>query len=310
MRRSYRSSSGPHSSPGPGHRDSRLQSGRRGEFLGVEPNLWMALAFSIALHCVVLFLLAAPREPRRLGTISIALYGGAGDGGLEGPGEGANLGVGKGHASVSEEDSVEDPLEVALSKPPEPVPVVPESAPNRPQPQSQPREAQRPETPSRVSETKPAPRVEDTSAHASHRASEVQRKKADPPVDSHGVAGSGDLGTSDGDVGQAVAGGAGGGSGTGGGGGDLQASCVACPIPRYPRRARRRGWEGVVDLRLRIDGAGRVSAVNVARSSGFGVLDDAAAAAARRSRFQLRSREEMSGVVWGRMRYRFELGGG
>jgi protein TonB len=113
----------------------------------------------------------------------------------------------------------------------------------------------------------------------------------------------------DGEIGHGVAGGAEGGGGTGGGS-DLQASCVVCPVPSYPRRARRRGWEGIVDLRLRIDGAGRVSTVTVARSSGFGVLDDAAATAARRSRFQIRSREGMSGAVWGRMRYRFELGDG
>lgn len=310
MRRSHRSSSGPHSPPGPGHRDSRLQGSRRGEFLGVETSLWAALAVSLALHSLVLFLLAAPQEPRRLGTISIALYGGAGDGGLEGPGEGTNIGVGKGHASVREEGRIDDPLEPAVSEPPEPAPVARETAPSRPPPRSQPRKARPAEGRSRVSEAKATPRVDDTSQRASPRSSEVPRENTEPPGDGREVARSGGLGPGDGSFGQAVAGGAGGGSGTGGGGGDLQASCVACPVPRYPIRARRRGWEGVVDIRLRINGAGRVSAVTVARSSGFGVLDDAATDAARRSRFQLRSRDGMSGAVWGRMRYRFELGGG
>jgi protein TonB len=272
-------------------------------------NLWVALAVSLALHSVVLFLLGAPQKPTRLGTISIALYGGAGEGGLEGPGEGTNIGVGKGEASVREEDYVEDPLEPAVSERREPLPVARKTTPS-PRPRSQPEKAEPAETRSRVSTAKAAPRVDDRSQRASHSPSEIPRENAEPPVDGRGVATGGGLGTGEGDVGQAVAGGAGGGSGTGGGGGDLQASCVACPVPRYPRRARRRGWEGVVDLRLRIDGTGRVSAVTVARSSGFGVLDDAASAAARRSRFQLRSREEMSSAVWGRMRYRFELSGG
>jgi protein TonB len=84
---------------------------------------------------------------------------------------------------------------------------------------------------------------------------------------------------------------------------------MACPVPDYPRQARRRGWQGVVDLRLRLDRDGRVIAVEVARQSGFGVLDDAAVAAARRSRFRL-SGAQGAGGVWGQMRYRFELGGG
>ncbi len=102
--------------------------------------------------------------------------------------------------------------------------------------------------------------------------------------------------------------GAGGAGIGGGGGGDLEASCIACPVPDYPRQARRRGWQGVVDLRLRLDGAGRVIAVEVARESGFNVLDEAAVAAARRSRFRLDAAP--GGAVWGQMRYRFELGGG
>jgi len=84
-------------------------------------------------------------------------------------------------------------------------------------------------------------------------------------------------------------------------------------VPEYPRQARRRGWQGVVDLRLRLNGAGRVTAVEIARESGFSVLDDAAVAAARRSRFRLgggRVSGQVRGSVWGQMRYRFELGGG
>ncbi len=44
----------------------------------------------------------------------------------------------------------------------------------------------------------------------------------------------------------------------------------------YPEEARRRGWQGVVHLRLYISAAGRVTRAEVIRSSGYAVLDDAA----------------------------------
>lgn len=44
----------------------------------------------------------------------------------------------------------------------------------------------------------------------------------------------------------------------------------------YPFVARRRGWEGKVVLRLRIDGHGRIDSTEIAESSGHGILDRAA----------------------------------
>jgi TonB family protein len=64
-----------------------------------------------------------------------------------------------------------------------------------------------------------------------------------------------------------------------------------------------------VDLRLRLDGTGKVAAITVERSSGHKVLDDAAVAAARRSRFRILSSVNVSNA-WGRMRYRFEIDSG
>jgi protein TonB len=43
--------------------------------------------------------------------------------------------------------------------------------------------------------------------------------------------------------------------------------------PRYPRRARERGWEGTVKLRLLIDIDGTVARVEIVESSGFPILD-------------------------------------
>jgi periplasmic protein TonB len=56
--------------------------------------------------------------------------------------------------------------------------------------------------------------------------------------------------------------------------------------PRYPREARRRGWEGQVILKVLVRGDGSVEDLRVIESSGYDVLDDAAARALRRWRFE------------------------
>ena len=59
---------------------------------------------------------------------------------------------------------------------------------------------------------------------------------------------------------------------------------VACPErtpPRYPALSRRLGEEGIVVLRVELDETGRVAAAQVASSSGYARLDEAALAAVR-----------------------------
>lgn len=48
------------------------------------------------------------------------------------------------------------------------------------------------------------------------------------------------------------------------------------PAPDYPIRARQRGWEGRVVLRVAVDDRGQPVAIDIATSSGHRVLDDAA----------------------------------
>jgi TonB family protein len=77
------------------------------------------------------------------------------------------------------------------------------------------------------------------------------------------------------------AGGQGIGSGAGEGGGSgavlsVKASYADCPKPDYPDRARREGWEGTVTLRVLVDEEGKSKSLEVNRSSGFPVLDEAA----------------------------------
>lgn len=58
------------------------------------------------------------------------------------------------------------------------------------------------------------------------------------------------------------------------------------PPPEYPRRARKQGWQGTVLLRVAVSSTGAPSAVTVARSSGYPLLDDAAIEAVLRWRFR------------------------
>jgi TonB family protein len=105
---------------------------------------------------------------------------------------------------------------------------------------------------------------------------------------------------------------AGGGNGTGGGAGDgvdmdQRARCVYCPAPHYPLIARARGWEGTVDIGLLVLADGSVDTAKLQRSSGYGVLDDAAVAVARQSRFTPPAAHGLAVPLRGRIEYRFEL---
>ena len=57
------------------------------------------------------------------------------------------------------------------------------------------------------------------------------------------------------------------------------------PPPRYPHLARQRGQEGQVVIRVRVSADGNARSVTVRQSSGYPLLDDAAAKAIRRWRF-------------------------
>jgi len=90
--------------------------------------------------------------------------------------------------------------------------------------------------------------------------------------------------------------------------GDQRAACVFCPEPVYPLIARRRGWQGTVNVGLVLLADGRVERASLRHSSGFDVLDREALEVARRSRFRL---ADVGGnAVVGEIKYRFELVGG
>ncbi|PXF28985.1 hypothetical protein WH50_23275 [Pokkaliibacter plantistimulans] len=63
------------------------------------------------------------------------------------------------------------------------------------------------------------------------------------------------------------------------------------PSPHYPSRARQNNWQGRVTLRVTLAPDGRVEQVDVAESSGYGVLDRAALATVQQWRFRAGSAE-------------------
>jgi protein TonB len=95
-----------------------------------------------------------------------------------------------------------------------------------------------------------------------------------------------------------------GGAGTGRGGDGLRVFCRRCPVPDYPGRARRQGWQGTVDVELAIGRDGDVQAARVGRSSGYPTLDEVALEVARQSRFAV---PDGGDGLRGELRYRFVL---
>ena len=93
------------------------------------------------------------------------------------------------------------------------------------------------------------------------------------------------------------------GSGGGTGASDQRTRCIVCPEPNYPLVARRRGWQGTVEVGVSLLADGSVAAADVRRSCGYETLDREAVAVARRSRFSPLA----AGPAQGRIDYRFEL---
>lgn len=75
------------------------------------------------------------------------------------------------------------------------------------------------------------------------------------------------------------------GSATSKGPGEVPVAYAGNPLPKYPRIARRKGWEGKVWLHVRVSAVGLVEEVTVERSSGYKSLDRAALKAVQNWRF-------------------------
>jgi periplasmic protein TonB len=79
------------------------------------------------------------------------------------------------------------------------------------------------------------------------------------------------------------------------------------PPPRYPRLARRRGYQGVVVLDVLVDREGRVRDLQIATSSGHRSLDRAALASVKGWSFEPGRRGSNPVKMWVRVPIRFQL---
>lgn len=77
--------------------------------------------------------------------------------------------------------------------------------------------------------------------------------------------------------------------------------------PRYPRKARRAGWEGTTVLKVLVNADGAPGRVTVDRTSGFDVLDSAAVKAVEHWRFHPARRGADAESSWVRIPVAFRL---
>lgn len=96
--------------------------------------------------------------------------------------------------------------------------------------------------------------------------------------------------------------------GRGGGWSDAHASYGENPVPRYPREARLLDEQGTVLLRVEVAPDGSVKRVEIAHSSGFDLLDEAAVeTVSARWRFVPARRNGVAVQSWVRVPIRFAL---
>lgn len=88
---------------------------------------------------------------------------------------------------------------------------------------------------------------------------------------------------------------------------DYKASYLNNPRPPYPMVARRMGWEGKVILNVEVLAEGACGAVNVFRSSGREVLDNAAMATVKSWRFIPARRAGSAITQWFKIPINFSL---
>jgi protein TonB len=79
------------------------------------------------------------------------------------------------------------------------------------------------------------------------------------------------------------------------------------PPPDYPKRARRKGMEGIVILEILVDEKGGVEDITLFKSSGHKILDKAARASVKSWLFQPGTRDGQNIKMWVQVPIRFKL---
>lgn len=79
------------------------------------------------------------------------------------------------------------------------------------------------------------------------------------------------------------------------------------PPPHYPKRARRKGYEGTVILEVQVDENGAVNDIKVSTSSGYKLLDESAVSSVYKWAFEPGTKGGFAAKMWVRVPIRFKL---
>lgn len=79
------------------------------------------------------------------------------------------------------------------------------------------------------------------------------------------------------------------------------------PPPKYPLRARKKGYEGNVIIEVLVDKRGNVMDLKVFKSSGYEILDQSAMTAVKKWLFEPGTRDGKAAKMWVRVPIRFQL---
>ena len=88
---------------------------------------------------------------------------------------------------------------------------------------------------------------------------------------------------------------------------DSQPYVIDAPLPEYPSEARLNKWQGRVIVRVLVEASGRVADAQVAKSSGYNELDQAAEEVLYRWRFNPAYRDGQPVTAWVKVPVSFKL---
>lgn len=181
-------------------------------------------------------------------------------------------------------------IDMVLSVPPSPAAAV---QPNVPPPPSPPKETKKPD-PKPVKKTQPKPmRKEPAVKRAEPQKQEQAQTDTAPPAPAAPSAPSQDRAAAARSDSYTPA--------------SSNADYLHNPKPVYPGVARRRHWEGLVVLRVYVAADGHCGEVQVQRSSGHDVLDEAALDAVKKWRFVPAKRGDVAQASWATVPIEFRL---
>ena len=75
-------------------------------------------------------------------------------------------------------------------------------------------------------------------------------------------------------------------------------TCLSCIKPKYPPIALKRGYEGILKLKILISKNGKVNDIEIIKSSGYKILDNSGITAAKNSRFYPLKKERIINIEY------------